>query len=121
MEKHAREVAALLGSGLAAAWMFGLGFGATSWLVWMTLGASIVAFAGLGPAAMEGEPGVATWPFVGLLLLGCGLFALAVGATRWLTWSAFGFGAAFVILSTVVTTAGSHLALPHHGHSHGSA
>ena len=49
--KKAIGVAALLGSGLALTWMFGLGYHATSWLNWTVCASAIVALAGLGPAA----------------------------------------------------------------------
>ena len=109
-------MAALLGSGLAAVWMFAIGYGATSWLSWTVLGCAIVALAGLGPAAMAEMPGVGTWPLVGVVLIAAWLFAMAGGATRWLAWLSFAFGLAFVALSTAFTVASSQLDLLHrHG------
>ena len=122
MEKRARGVAALLGSGLAVVWMFAVGYGHSGWLSWTVLAAAFVALAGLGPATMDTLAGVATWPFVGVVLISAWLFALAVGATPWIAWSSFLFGCAFVILSVVFTMASSHLALfGHHHHLHGRA
>jgi len=118
-------VAALLGSGLAVIWMFAVGYHATSWLSWTVLGCAVVALAGLGPAAMAEMPGVGTWPLVGAVLISGWLFAMAVGATRWLAWLSFGFGLAFVALSFAFTVESSNLELlPHrlHGrHLHGRA
>ena len=92
MDKKALGVAALLGSGLAVIWMFAVGYHATSWLSWTVLGCAVVALAGLGPAAMAEMPGVGTWPLVGTVLISAWLFAMAVGATRWLAWLSLGFG-----------------------------
>lgn len=116
-------MAALLGSGLAVIWMFAIGYQATSWLSWTVLGCAFVALAGLGPAAMAEEmPGIGTWPLVGAVLISAWLFAMAVGATRWLAWLSFGFGLAFVILSVAFTVESSNLELLHHRrHAHGRA
>jgi hypothetical protein len=122
MEKGARGVVALLGSGLVVVWMFAVGYGHSGWLSWTMLAAAVVALGGLGPAAMDTEAGVATWPFVGVLLLSAWLFALAVGATPWLAWSSFAFGCAFVILTTVFTVASGHIGpFDRHHHVHGRA
>ena len=118
-------MAALLGSGLAVIWMFAVGYHATSWLSWTVLGCAVVALAGLGPAAMAEMPGVGTWPLVGAVLMSAWLFAMAVGATRWLAWLSFGFGLAFLILSVAFTSAESNLELlphrMHRRHLHGRA
>ena len=115
-------MAALLGSGLAVIWMFAVGYHATSWLSWTVLGCAVVALAGLGPAAMAEMPGVGTWPLVGALLISGWLFAMAVGATRWLAWLSLGFGFAFVVLSLAFTVKSSSLELLHHRrHAHGRA
>ncbi len=112
-------MAALLGSGLAVIWMFAVGYHATSWLSWTVLGCAVVALAGLGPAAMAEMPGVGTWPLVGTLLISAWLFAMAVGATRWLAWLSFCFGFAFVVLSVAFTAESSNLELlPHRLHRH---
>jgi hypothetical protein len=122
MERRARGVAALLGSGLAVVWMFAVGYGHSGWLSWTVLAAAFVALAGLGPATMDTLAGVATWPFVGVVLISAWLFALAVGATPWLAWLSFLFGCAFVILSVAFTMASSHHALfDRHRHLHGPA
>jgi hypothetical protein len=122
MDKRALGVAALLGSGLAVIWMFAVGYQATSWLSWTVLGCAFVALAGLGPAAMAEMPGVGTWPLVGTVLISAWLFAMAVGATRWLAWLSLGFGFAFVILSVAFTVESSSLELLHHRrHAHGRA
>ena len=118
-------VAALLGSALVVLWMFAVGYHATSWLSWTVLGCGVIALAGLGPAAMSEMPGVGTWPLGGVVLLSGWLFALAVGATRWLAWLSFGLGFAFVILSVAFIAASSNLELLHHrlhrDHLHGRA
>jgi hypothetical protein len=111
--KKAIGVAALLGSGLALTWMFGLGYHATSWLNWTVCASAIVALAGLGPAAATEMFGIGTWPLVAMVLLAAWLFGLATNATRWLTWLSFAFGCAFLILSVMFTTASSHLELLH--------
>jgi hypothetical protein len=118
MEKRARGVAALLGLALAVAWMFGWGYGASGWMVWTDFAAAVVIFAGLGPAAMDDEPGVATWPLVGLVLMAVWMFGLAVGATAWLTWLSFGLGCAFLLLTIGFTLASGDvvLALLHRRH-----
>ena len=119
MDKRALGVAALLGSGLAVIWMFAVGYHATSWLSWMVLGCAVVALAGLGPAATADMPGIGTWPLVGTLLISSWLFAMAVGATRWLAWLSLGFGVAFVVLSVAFTAESSKLELlPHRLHRH---
>jgi hypothetical protein len=125
MDKRALGVAALLGSGLAVVWMFAIGYHASSWLSWTVLGCAVVALAGLGPAAMADMPGVGTWPLVGAVLMSGWLFAMAVGATRWLAWLSFGFGFAFLVLSFAFTAESSNLELLHHRvhgrHLHGPA
>jgi hypothetical protein len=124
MDKRAVRVAALLGSGLAVLWMFAIGYSATSWLTWTVLGCAAVALAGLGPAATPELLGVGTWPLVGVVLISAWLFAMAAGATRWLTWLSLGFGLAFVVLSFAFTAAISNVGLrPHrlHRHHHGRA
>jgi len=116
VEKRAAGLVALLGSGLAVIWMFAIGYGATSWLSWTVLACAFVALAGLGPAAMADMPGVGTWPLVGVVLIAAWLFALAVGATRWLAWLSLAAGLAFVVLSVAFTAASSQLELfPRHG------
>ena len=116
VEKRALGLVALLGSGLAIAWMFAIGYHATAWLSWTVLGCAVVALAGLGPATMAEMPGIGTWPLVGVVLISAWLFAIAAGGTRWLAWLSFGFGLAFVALSTAFTAASSELDILHrHG------
>ncbi len=124
MDKRALGVAALLGSGLAVLWMFAIGYHATSWLTWTVLGCAAVALAGLGPATTTELLGIGTWPFVGVVLISAWLFAMATGATGWLTWLSLAFGLGFVILSIAFTAASSTVGLlPHrlHRHHHGRA
>jgi FtsH-binding integral membrane protein len=120
-EKKAIGAAALLGSGLALTWMFGLGYHATSWLNWTVCASAVVALAGLGPAATSEMSGIGTWPLVAMVLLAGWLFGLAANATRWLTWLSFAFGCAFLILSVAFTTASSHLELRRRRPLHGRA
>ncbi len=117
--KKAIGVAALLGSGLAVAWMFGLWHHATSWLNWTVCASAVVALGGLGPAASTEMPGVGTWPLVSMVLLGAWLFGLAANATPWLTWLSFVFGCGFLLLSIAFTVASNHL--PHRRQLHGRA
>jgi hypothetical protein len=115
-------VAALLGSGLFTLWIFALLYGHSSWLSWTVLACSVVALAGIGPAAASEMFGIGTWPFVGAVLLAAWLFGLAVNATPWIVWLTFGFGCAFVVLSVAFTAASSHLHVLHHRHHlHGHA
>jgi hypothetical protein len=109
VNKKAIGVAALLGSGLALTWMFGLGHHATSWLNWTVCASAIVALGGLGPAATTEMSGIATWPLLAMVLLAAWLFGLAANATAWLTWLSFLFGCGFLILSIAFTMASSHL------------
>jgi len=99
MERRPRGVAAVLGLVLLAAWAYGWARGASSWLLWSTLGAAVVAFAGLGPASTADAPGFGTWPFVGVALIATWLFSLAAGATAWLAWVNFAVGCAFLLLT----------------------
>ena len=119
MDKRVLGVAALLGSGLVIVWMFAIGYSATSWLTWTVLACAAVALAGIGPASTPELLGVGTWPVAGAVLLSAWLFAMASGATRWLSWLSFAFGLAFVILSVGFTAASSNLGLVHRRHAHG--
>ena len=76
-------------------------------MVWTNLAAAVVTFGGLGPAAIEDFPGVATWPCLGLVLVAVWLFGMALHATTWLVWLNFAFGCAYVLLTAaylLVTT-----------------
>ncbi len=120
MERRAREFAGLLGLVLGLAWVVGWYRGASSWLVWTDLLVAIVVLAGLGPAMLQESPGIATWPFAGLLLFAAWLFGLSFGATPWLTWLNLGVSCAFLLLTIGFTLASSHVTLFHRhrlGHS----
>jgi hypothetical protein len=109
VKRKAIGTAALLGVGLAIAWMFGLGYHATSWLNWTLCGSAVVALGGLGPASATEMSGVGTWPLVAMVLLAAWLFGLATNATAWLTWLSFAFGSAFLVLTLAFTLASGHL------------
>jgi hypothetical protein len=121
-EKRALGLAALLGSGLFTLWIFALLYSHSGWLSWTILACSIVALAGIGPAAASEMFGIGTWPLVGTVLLAAWLFGLAVGAVSWLAWFSFAFGVAFLLLSFGFTLASSHLgAFGRWRHQHGHA
>ena len=119
MERRAQGAAALLATGLAVAWMFAVGYHATSWLGWTNLAAAIVAFGSLGTIRTTELQGFATWPLVSLVLFAGWLFGLATSATAWLTWISFAGGCGFLLLTIgflLAYTRGPMFHHTHHGH-----
>jgi hypothetical protein len=101
----ARIGSVVLGLGLVVLWIMGLNQGATQWLTWMVGLSGLVSFvvAALLPAG-QGEPSSATPGVIGLALLGLWLFGLGLHATAWLSWLAFVFGCAYLIVATLSVT-----------------
>ena len=120
MERRAQGAAALLATGLAVAWMFGVGYHATSWLGWTVVAAAIVAYGSLGTIRTTEVQGFATWPLVSLVLFAGWLFGLATSATAWLTWIAFAGGCGFLLLTMGFLIGTAHMPPLHrHGLRHG--
>ena len=105
MERRAQGAAALLATGLAVAWMFAVGYHATSWLGWTNLAAAIVAFGSLGTIRTTELQGFATWPLVSLVLF-----------AGWLTWISFAGGCGFLLLTLGFLVAYTHGPMFHHAH-----
>jgi hypothetical protein len=104
-----RATSIVLGAGLIALWLIGLGNHATPWLTWVDGLAALCAF-GLAAAIVSERPNTTVSAIAGPpIFLAVALYVfwiagLATHATAWLSWWTFVFACAFLVLGLLAST-----------------
>jgi hypothetical protein len=92
---------ALLGLGLAGLAIYSFGYGAPGWFYSAQGAAALVALSGAALLRSDDFTGVATLPFLGIVLFAVWLFSLGGQTPAWLRWlnllASLGFFAATLI------------------------
>ena len=108
-----RMIAAALGLGILTVWMLGLAYDGPAWLVWPDAAAALIALGVTGIVESGDMAGMATWPLLGVVLVGLWLFGLGSHA-RWLAWLNLVVGCGFLALTAVTLLPASELAARRH-------